>query len=125
MNYTFQHIEAHDVLLVNLIGAYAFSDDLHYLRDLHRTYEESCCDRILLDYREADVEIGILEAFGRPDIYESFDVSDRPKKIGIVCRKITENYRFFENVCRNRGWNIRVYDDFNVANRWITDVGPA
>jgi hypothetical protein len=56
----------------------------------------------------------------RAYVYEEI-WGDRSTRAAIVFRELNKDFQFLETVCRNRGWNIRIFDDYDVAIDWLSE----
>lgn len=121
MDYKFGHLKEQNVLLVTTRGAYSTTPNTDFLQDMHAAYVEFSCNRILIDYRESVISIDVVTALGRPAIYDSMVGIERPQKVILVFSALNEKYRYFEDVCQNRGWNLVVSDHYDSALKWITE----
>jgi hypothetical protein len=75
----------------------------------------------LLDIRPLEGNLKTTEAFNIPEIYFP-KMRDRSviTRFVIVDRKESrESNKFFENVAVNRGFNIRIFSDYDEAVEWL------
>lgn len=69
-------------------------------------------------------KITTLEIFRFPEIYEGFGVS-RASRLAVLipgaekCTSFYEDMNFFETVCQNRGWVVRIFNDRDAAVEWL------
>lgn len=119
MDYSFQTLEEQQALLVNTSGAHRTTADTTFVEDIFAAYSKYGHKKIIIDYRKAQVDIDVVVALGRPAFFDSLVGSSRPEKVVLVFGELNEQYRYFESVCQNRGWNLIVADDYTSALKWL------
>lgn len=120
MKYEFTSLEEHQLLLVLTEGNYSTTANTDFLEAMYSAYAEHSCNKILIDYRKANINIDVAIALERPATYDSLVGAERPRKVALVFAAMNIKYRFFEDVCQNRGWNLQTYDDYDSALDWLT-----
>ena len=81
-------------------------------------------NRFLIDDSEWEGGASVLGLFELPTIYKELD-TDRTSRAALVLpppsRKAeVRDAQFFETVCQNRGWNVRVFRKREEAIEWLT-----
>jgi len=77
---------------------------------------------LLCDCANLVVQANIVEVFEFfPGIYEKINV---PKTVKLAClisedAATAKEMVFYETICRNRGWQIRLFKDRNAAMQWL------
>lgn len=83
--------------------------------------------RVLLDCSHAQMEIPVTDIYKLPDRYAASGVP-RNIRVAVVLPKDKyklELFEFYEDVCRNRGYFVRLFDDDTQAWDWLREVtGP-
>ena len=75
------------------------------------------CPRLLIDIREVDGRLGVLETFNVVSTYSSI----AGIRAAIVDRPENRNWSdFYETVSLNRGYDNRVFTDIDKAVEWLT-----
>jgi len=77
--------------------------------------------KFLSEWISAFPKLSTAEIFAIPGEWESAGV-DRKSVLAVVVPKRAKSWedaKFYENVCRNRGWRVRVFDDRNEAIAWL------
>ena len=75
----------------------------------------------LVDVREASIQISAGDIYSIPAMWDHGGM-DRASAMAMLIaddpdmRRDTE---FYENTCRNRGWNVQVFDDPDAAAGWL------
>lgn len=75
----------------------------------------------LSDNREATNKAAIFEIFYLPAFFDKFG-ADKRNKLGVIVPKSSdknESYEFFETVCINRGWNVKLFRGKQNAIEWL------
>jgi len=76
------------------------------------------CNRLLMDHREAKLDISVSEIFDRPMIASKLGVP-LSSRIAIIYSTRESDYRFVETAGRNRGFNIKVFTDIDEGIKWL------
>ena len=117
-----KYLEQDDLVLLRTEGRYVLDAEIDTLKQLAALLKGYDCHRLLIDHRKTDVVVKIPDAYHRPEVYEELwddPATVRSIRTAIVFSEITEDYRFLENVIRNRGWNTRIFDDYDAARLWL------
>jgi len=83
--------------------------------------KEHGCYRFLFDFRNARVIASTLDTFIAADPPIEMKNSLRPLKVAALHQELTENEHFFETVAFNRGFPIRVFDNYELAMKWLLE----
>lgn len=83
---------------------------------------ERKADRFLVDVREVESELSTIEIHDVPTLFaiEGLSAPSRGAYIIPESGEIREDLRFFETVCRNRGWDVRLFTDPEEAVAWLS-----
>ncbi len=76
------------------------------------------CNSLLVDHRKSRMNFTFMTTFKRPDVYAGLGFS-RDTKAALVWNKLVKDFLFFENVCVNRGFNVKVFDNHEAALCWL------
>lgn len=79
---------------------------------------EKGCNRLLNDMSEATINISVVNLFDSPGTMDESGVSRTIKRALVVPPDFKE-FRFLENVTRNRGHNLMVFKDIEEARKWL------
>ena len=75
----------------------------------------------LSDISGAHSELSVMDIYALPDQWEAAQ-SNRSNKLAVVVSGESLNpgdLQFYENVCKNRGWNVRVFEVRQAAVEWL------
>lgn len=73
---------------------------------------------ILVDHRRSELKVDSHEVFDRPETYERYPDARR-YPVAMVFPEIGETQQFYETVCRNRGFPVSVFADYDEAMNWL------
>jgi hypothetical protein len=81
-------------------------------------------NRFLIDDSDWQGGASVLGLFELQEIHEELE-ADRASRAAIVLPSPdrsaeVENVHFYETVCRNRGWNVRLFPKREKAIKWLT-----
>jgi len=117
------YLEDLDVVQLRTSGTYELSVETETLKGLAAALREHRCRNILADHRQADVIAKTMKSYERPFLYEQIwgdSETISQIKTAVVFKEITDDYRFYETVLQNRGWNLTIFDDYDEALNWLT-----
>lgn len=81
--------------------------------------------RMLVDYRDAQLDVSTMDVYGLPDRYDTLGLS-RKVRIAVVLPRGLENtelFDFYEDVTHNRGFMTRLFRSPEEAQRWLEAEG--
>ncbi|HEY3859087.1 MAG TPA: hypothetical protein VGM47_05680 [Gammaproteobacteria bacterium] len=85
-------------------------------------------NRVLLDCAEAHMEVPAVDIYQLPDVYSSRGISRQSVRAAVVLPKDgykLDLYEFYEDVCRNRGYFVKLFKTEAEAWTWLTsDATP-
>jgi hypothetical protein len=109
------------VLTANIAGIYTSKDTSRLIGDLKQNVSRENCKHILIDLLMAEPIFSNFEIFDRPAIYEMLGF-ERDYKMAVLVPKLHEDWIFYENVCNNRGFNIKIFTDKKLAEKWLLEL---
>jgi len=78
--------------------------------------------RVLLDCAAAHFNIPAVNVYQLPDVYDSRGVTRHDARAAVVTPKDgyhREIFDFYEDVCRNRGFFVKLFGDAGAARAWL------
>jgi hypothetical protein len=117
-NFAVQHEPEEGIIRVHLQGRI---DDRMLSMATSKLMEEMShcnCNRFLMDHREVKLSMSIVDLFYLPMVASKIGVP-RSSRIAVVYSTQEDDYRFIENVGRNRGFNVRVFTDVDEGIKWL------
>ena len=94
-------------------------------RQLRASLEEAvhnACYRFFVDYRQADVKLGLIDLYERPATYEVVGMP-RSARIALMFRPGAKDTEFIQTVTANRGYSVRIFENQEEAIAWLTRPG--
>ena len=76
----------------------------------------------LIDASNLESVESVVDLYDLPDQYDDSGLS-RAARIALVMPETTaarEAAKFYDNVCNNRGWEVRSFEKLGEANEWLT-----
>jgi hypothetical protein len=120
MGWTFEYLADRQIVLLRTTGPQGAATGREQFKELMAFAAEHHAHKFLVDHRAAEVKYDTVEVFDLPALYRESGVG-HDVKAAIVFAELNENRRFYETVCRNRGFNVSVFDDYDAALKWLED----
>ena|SRR5690242_9685600 len=82
--------------------------------------------RLVLDCHDAHFDAPTVAVYQLPELYDAKGVS-RQVRAAVVKPHDgyhLELFEFYEDVCRNRGYFVKLFDDAAAARAWLASEGP-
>ena len=117
MEWSMEFLAEKDLLVVRSDGTYDPNGANPLVQEVGRKCLQHNPHAILFDRRESPLAFDTLSIYERPLLLEQAGINRR-HKIAIAVGDITPDERFLETVCRNSGYEVMVFDDFEAARRW-------
>ena len=118
MSIEIQYLKNEDLVLFKTAGSYEVSDNIEVAKSVNAELDKHNCYKCIVDHRAANIIWNVADTYNRPNAYYEFK-SVYKKRMAIVFKKLDKNTSFYEDVCRNRGLNISVFDDYEAAIGWL------
>jgi hypothetical protein len=124
MSWTIEYNSDLKIVLVKSGGIWTPEQDMDMLEALRKSSDEHKCLSLLIDHRGCTMDFGFMSIYNRPEVYEKLQFP-KDVKAALIFNKIVDDNLFFENVCVNRGFNVKIFDNYDLAMKWlIADVRP-
>lgn len=120
MNCKFEYLEDKDIVLVRTSGSYELAAEIETVKKAISKLKEHNCNKCIFDHRAANVIAGTLSSYDRPKVYKLFRL-DHSVHTALVVRELNDDMKFYENVCLNRGWNVKIFTDYDAAIDWLAE----
>jgi hypothetical protein len=118
MSWTIEHKSDLGIIVVTCSGHWTPEVDMDMLSELKSCADMYRCSSLLVDHRESNMDFEFMPTFKRPGVYDTLHFSKETRG-ALVWKKIVKDHLFFENVCVNRGYNIKVFDNYDRAVEWL------
>jgi hypothetical protein len=79
------------------------------------------CYCFLVDYREAELRLGLLDLYDRPSYYEKVGMPHNAR-IALLFAPSAKDTDFIETVTSNRGYSVRVFREIEPAAVWLCET---
>ena len=112
------YLKDKDIIQLRTSGTYELEAEVETLKNVASKLKEHNCNRCIFDHRETNVIARTITSYDRPDLYDEI-WGDRSACASIVFKEIKAEFRFLETAARNRGWNVRIFDDYDAAVNWL------
>ncbi|MFA5204344.1 MAG: hypothetical protein WC708_08060 [Lentisphaeria bacterium] len=117
--WTFKQLAEQQVLLITVTGAFALADSERLVNDIRNTRADLEKVHILTDFRGADLKLETVDIFECPKAYQQL-AKGRHTRVAMLFKIIRDETLFYENVCRNLGYDVSVFTDYDQAMQWLT-----
>lgn len=118
MSKKFEYLEDKDIVLVTTSGSYELEAEVETVRKAISKLKEHNCNKCIFDHRATNAIARTMDSYKRPTEYEDLGL-ERNVRTAIVFRELNEDLKFYETVCKNRGWNVRIFIDYDAAIDWL------
>jgi len=82
--------------------------------------KEHQCKKVMCDFTDMTITESITGIYYYPSLAKSENIPTY-LKFAILYSRDEKNFLFWETVCRNQGYYIRVFKDNNAAIEWLAD----
>jgi len=121
MPYTVKFLDGEGIVEIVAVGELTIEDYIKLIEDAVDMLLQKNTRLLYLDTSDLSASIKATEILSIPDLWESIGVS-RANKLAVLIPKdesLHEDIKFFENVSRNRGWQVKLFDKKNDAFEWL------
>ena len=82
-------------------------------------------NRFLIDDSQYEGGATVLGLYELHDLYDQLKTDRKSKGALVLPSSVSnakEDARFYETVCQNRGWNVKVFSEREAAINWLTSM---
>ena len=97
----------------------SWSDIESFAAEVSETLSIHSCNRLINDLRQAPLKMWAVGVYHISDLIERADIPRTCKRALVVPSDDIEDYSFFENTACNKGFNIKVFLDMELARNWL------
>ena len=90
--------------------------------------KEKGVNRFLVDATEMKLAFSLADIYDLPTKQYVDQKADRQGCVAVILpnsRESKQAVRFYENVCRNRGWMVQAFSDREAAKAWLAGIGSS
>jgi len=125
MPYKINLLEDKGIVFIENRGDLTYEELVEQSKDAISIIHEKNIYLILTDFSNVGVDAKITDIYQFPEIYEQFGLTKMSKIAVLVSAKevSTEQLTFYENICINRGWQIKIFLKKELALEWLENNG--
>lgn len=123
MSWSMEFTDEGRILRVLIAGQLSLAEVAQMNKETVTLAAESQATRILLDCSAARLDVPVIDVYKLPDFYAAHGIS-RQVHAAVLMPKDAyrrEVYEFYEDVCRNRGYFVRLFEDEAEAWEWLRE----
>ncbi len=127
MPYNINFLEQEGIVEVVSFGQITVEDFINQSKEAIDLALKKNTNLFLSDDSDMVGPVNISVIISLPDFWERFS-APRTNKMALLISKdetLHEDFYFFENVCRNRGWNVKLFGEKEDAIKWLLNIKQA
>ena len=116
-----EHMERDNILHVKVTGEMTEDQVVRHVSDALAVAAAHGCTRFLVDHREMIPLVPIARLYGLPGVFEGVGLR-RTHRLGVLYSPSTghgEEYKFFETVSVNNGFQVQLFTRDSEAMAWL------
>jgi hypothetical protein len=121
MGYEMSIQEKDKYIFLSAQGERTKEDIVEISKKLMEKCVETKKSSVLIDLRGSSSDLSIMQTFFLADSELPEFLYGIIKKVAIIEDEINEKMKFFENVCVNRGYNVKFFTGFEEAEKWLIE----
>ncbi len=118
MSLNIHYEQEHNYLVAKIIGGLTADLLEKYGREINLVASKHNCKHLLNDFRDVNLKLSMMEVYDAPKILELTGIDKTWKRATVISNNL-DNFKFFENVSRNRGYNIKIFTNMTKAIDWL------
>jgi len=123
MSYTIEYLEKEEIGLITNTGVLTREDFMKQAREALEVSRLKKCNKFLVDCTSMIIQSQTMDIYKTSAFYDEI-CAPRENKIALVVpagTKTEVDLRFYETVCINRGWQVKMFADKESAMQWFRD----
>ena len=109
------------IVVIKTFGAADEASSLEMAKSISKTMMQYKSTRCLIDHSALiSVSGGSVEIYYRPQVLSKTGISSEVRIAEVVLPAHKEHFGFLEYVCRNNGFDFRVFESRESAIQWLT-----
>ena len=126
MSWTVEYAPERELVVVTASGEIRDEDARAQTVEALYLFEQNRAAGILADYSDAISEVTLAELYWLPDYAAVIGTPWNIPVAVVLPRKPyrLESFQFFELVCSNVGWNVKLFDSKATAEDWLAQAAP-
>ena len=121
MAYDLRIIKNKKIIEIRNSGEITNEDMITETQEVIKLQHEKNIVLILTEFVSVKVDASLSDVFQFPEMYEQMGM-DRKTRIAVLVSEIevnNEELDFYETICINRGWTIKIFIDKKEAIEWL------
>lgn len=95
---------------------------MRMVRAIAEALQPQAVTKVLIDHRQVECVTGTtLDVYHRPSVFPPLGVASQVSIAEVIRPEHWDHFRFFETVCRNRGFHISVFLNKEEALSWLLE----
>jgi hypothetical protein len=126
MSWTVEYAPERELVVVTASGEIRDEDARAQTVEALYLFEQNRAAGILADYSDAISEVTLAELYWLPDYAAVIGTPWNIPVAVVLPRKPyrLESFQFFELVCSNAGWNVKLFESKAMAEDWLAQAAP-
>jgi len=121
MEWTISFLAEQQIVVIQTQGIADETSSLEMVKSLPKAMRENQAMRCLIDHRElSSVSGNSIEIYYRSKEISEMSIPSEVKIAEVVPPDQRGHFGFLETVCRNRGFDFRIFNDPEPAMQWLT-----
>ncbi len=123
MPYEIRFLEESGIIAIENKGEITQHELLKQTQEAIQMGREKKSDLFLTIFSHVKVQAGTFDVARFPDMYEQLGMK-RTSRIAVVVSEVeskAEDLRFYETICLNRGWHIKIFLEKDPALEWLVE----
>ena len=121
MPYEIKFLKETGIVSIENKGELTFDELIEQSKEAINLGRENYSHLFLTDFSNVKVHASTMEVLQFPEIYEQLGMN-KMSKIAVLVSGIelnTEDLKFYETICLNRGWQIKIFLEKEPAIEWL------
>jgi hypothetical protein len=121
MPYEIRFLEEKGIISIENSGELTYDELIEQTKRAINLGLENNSHLFLTDFSNVAVHASTMEVFQFPEIYEQLGMA-KMSKIAVLVSGMelnTEELKFYETICLNRGWQVKIYLEKEPAIEWL------
>ena len=120
MSFSVQYDKENDRVVGCITGSVDINTLNRFGEEAARIVSQQDCRRLLNDLREVELHLSTLDIYYLPRTLGKLGFDHRWRR-AIVVSRYTKEFSFYENVCTNLAYPVKVFVDLDEAMNWLED----
>ncbi len=113
-----EYNQVHNCLVGKYIGTIEAKHVGEYAQKILKLVRIHDCKRFLNDLRGAEIKMSFADLY-YASAQAIVDEFDRSWKRAVLVKEITKEIEFYEITAKNKGLNLKTFDNFDEALQWL------